>query len=61
MNPVMKSACNNSRPFIVPDSTCDQRKNSFFVWTVIDWNQLDNKVVALGSVDSFKRAIGRAD
>ena len=60
-NIIEKSACNNSRPFVVPQSNCKQYRESFFVQTVIDWNQLDNQAVTSKSLSSFKRAIGEAD
>ena len=53
-NLVSKSACNNSRPFLVPDSNYDRYQNSFFVRTVFEWNQFHNEIVSLDSVGSFK-------
>ena len=60
-NIIEKSACNNSRPFVVPQSNYKQYRESFFVQTVIDWNQLDDQTVTSKSLSSFKRTIGKAD
>ena len=45
---------NNSRPFVVSRTQTDQFKNSFFVSTVCDWNNLSESVVTAKSVESFK-------
>ena len=60
-NTVQRSSSNNDRTFIVPNTTCNQYRDSFFVRTVMDWNQLDNKIVTVDTVGSFKRAIGKID
>ena len=56
-NIVKRSATNNTRPFIVPSSSTDQYKFSFFVRTVEEWNNLDNDIVTAKSIESFKNKI----
>ena len=56
-NVVKKSACNNTRPFKIPNSTTDQYRFSFFVKTVQEWNNLDDQIVKSKTVDSFKSNI----
>ena len=56
-NVVERVACNNNRTFVVPDSTCEQYKHSFFVQTVIDWNHLSDQIVNSKSLSSFKGAL----
>jgi len=53
-NIVDRSASNNSKSFIVPHCNTDQYKHSFFVQTVLDWNQLDDSVVSAKTVECFK-------
>ena len=47
---------NNDRCFKIPpySNSSDIYKHSFFVQTIVDWNQLDNCVVSADSVDIFK-------
>jgi hypothetical protein len=42
---------NNDRAFSVPHCRTEQQKNSFFVRTISDWNQLDNTIVTAPSPD----------
>ena len=58
-NVVERVACNNNRTFVVPDSTCEQYKHSFFVQTVIDWNHLSDQIVNSKSLSSFKGALAK--
>ena len=39
---------NNTRCFIVPTAHTEQFKNSFFVKTIADWNQLNASQVQAG-------------
>lgn len=57
-NIITRAATNNTKPFIVPKSKTEQYKNSFFVQTVIDWNQLEDVIVTADSVESFKTKVG---
>ena len=56
-NIVEKQVRNNSKCFDIPPSKTPQYSNSFFVKTVIAWNQLDDTVVRASSVKSFKTAL----
>ncbi|KAL8620766.1 hypothetical protein ACOMHN_043809 [Nucella lapillus] len=56
-NIVERSACNNSRAFVVPRSSCEQYKRSYFVQTVVDWNQLSDQTVNSKTLSSFKGAL----
>ncbi len=58
-NIVERSAYNNSRAFVVPRSSCDQYRHSFFVQTVIDWNHLSDQTANSETLSSFKGALAR--
>ena len=58
-NIVERSAYNNSRAFIVPDSRSDQYRQSFFVQTVVDWNHLDDHTVNAKMLDGFREALAQ--
>jgi hypothetical protein len=45
---------NNDRAFSVPHCRTEQQKNSFFVRTISDWNQLDNTIVTAPSPETFR-------
>ena len=60
-NPVQRSACTNDRPFVVPESTNEQYRESFFVQTVKDWNHLSVRVVNAKTLTSFKEALTKED
>ena len=53
-NIVTSSQTNNSKCFVVPTASTEVYKHSFFVRTIIDWNQLDDNIVGATSVESFK-------
>jgi hypothetical protein len=56
-NIIQRQANNNSRCFKVPPSKAEQFRNSFFVRTVVEWNNLDEAVVQSPSVSAFSSAI----
>ena len=56
-NIVNKYVTNNTRPFVIPQSTTNTYSQSFFVRTIVQWNTLNNTTVTAGSVDSFKSNI----
>ena len=59
-NTVTNFVRNNDRCYTVPTSMTEQRKNSFFVRTTIEWNSLDDSIVNANSVDIFKSSLGTA-
>jgi hypothetical protein len=52
-------AHNNSRGFKVDTCKTTNYKQSFFIRTTIDWNNLEDDVVKCPSVETFKTAIDR--
>ena len=56
-NIVNKYVTNNTRPFIIPQSSTNTYTHSFFIRTIVEWNSLNNTTVTAGSVDSFKSNI----
>ena len=48
---------NNSRPVEIPNSRSEQHRNSFFIRTASDWNQLSDKIVCAKKIEEFKNAI----
>ena len=56
-NIVNKYVTNNTRPFIIPQSSTNTYTHSFFIRTITEWNSLNNTTVTAGSVDSFKSNI----
>jgi hypothetical protein len=56
-NIVNRYATNNTRGYIVPEATTEQLRNSFFVKTVVEWNQLDERIVTQETPEGFKRAL----
>ena len=56
-NIVNRYATNNTRGYIVPEATTEQLRNSFFVKTVVEWNQLDERTVTQETPEGFKRAL----
>jgi len=58
-NILQRQANNNSRCYKVPPSKTDQFRNSFFVRTVVEWNNLPDAVVQLPSPSSFAAALGK--
>jgi translation initiation factor 6 (eIF-6) len=58
-NIVTRHTSNNSRGYLVPDTSTEQYQRSFFGQSGVDWNELEEKVVQAGSVAAFSAAIGR--
>ncbi len=58
-NIVQKRTIKNDIPLSIPDSTCTQFRESYFVRTIIDWNQLENNVVHANSLEAFKSALAK--
>ena len=58
-NIIDNQARNNSKCYCVGISASDtqQYRNSFFVRTVIDWNQLDEELVSATSVEDFRKRV----
>ena len=65
MKPVIKSdfqtsnvtnryARNNNRVYVVPYCAAEKLKNSFFILTAADWNQLDNNIIHSQNEVTFK-------
>ena len=54
-NIIDRSATNNSRCFTVPTASSNQFKNSFFIKTIIEWNQLNNLQVQAEITQEFSR------
>ena len=44
----------HDRCFVVPNANTDTYKNSFFVKTIKEWNQLEPQTVASPSVETFR-------
>ena len=60
-NPVDKYQINNSSAFKIDQSNSEQYRNSFFVKTISDWNQLSDIQINSKTVDSFKSAVHICD
>ena len=56
-NIVKKFSTNHSECFKIPDSHTEQYKNSFFVRTVSEWNQLEESHIRAETVNSFREAV----
>ena len=56
-NILTKQVKNNSKCFETVQATSNQYKHSFFVDTVIKWNQLEDNIVCAKSVEAFKTAL----
>ena len=48
---------NNSKALETIPSNTDQYKNSFFVKSILDWNQLEDRIVCADTIESFKAAL----
>ncbi|XP_070198630.1 uncharacterized protein [Littorina saxatilis] len=57
-NILQRQATNNSRCFKAPTSKTDQYRNSFFIKTVIEWNNLSEATVTLTTPSAFSSALG---
>ena len=58
-NIVDRHSVNNNRCFVIENCKTEQLKQSFFVRTVVEWNQLDTGVVRAETVESFRDALTR--
>ena len=58
-NPIDNYIRNNSRSIKIRDSRTDQHRNSFFIRTASDWNQLPDLVVQSKSTESFKNNLSK--
>ena len=58
-NILNKQVKNNSKCYDTIQATSNQYRNSFFVDTVVKWNQLEEEVVCAKSVEAFKTALDR--
>jgi len=59
-NIIAKYAINNSKGYKIPENNgTEQYLRSFFIETVVDWNQLEEKVVQAKTVAAFSAAVGR--
>ena len=56
-NIIERRLIKNSKGLEVPDCNTEQSKHSFFVETIVHWNQLPDKVVCADSVEAFKTAL----
>ena len=56
-NSVENYSINNSKYFKPIPVKTENLRNSFFVRTVYDWNQLDESVINTGSVNSFRKRL----
>ena len=56
-NILTKQVKNNSKCFETVQATSNQYKHSFFVDTVIKWNQFEDNIVCAKSVEAFKTAL----
>jgi hypothetical protein len=56
-NIVERHVINNSRGFDIPDSHSAEYKNSFFVKTVVSWNQMNDSQVKVETPEEFRRNI----
>jgi hypothetical protein len=56
-NIVASSVRNNSKCIAIPPSRTDQYRHSFFAWTAVDWNYLDENYVSAEKIESFKSSL----
>jgi hypothetical protein len=56
-NIVTRQSRINSKSVKVPEAKPEQYKNSFFVRTAIDWNNLEDNIVQSKTTEDFKTAI----
>ena len=56
---VDRHSVNNDRCFETENCNTEQLRQSFFVKTIVEWNQLETKVVHSETVESFKDALTR--
>ena len=53
-NPITKYQTKNSKCFEIPEAKKDVYRNSFFVKSIVDWNQLDDNTTSATTLESFK-------
>ena len=56
-NIIERRLIKNSKGLKVPNCNTEQSKHSFFVETIVHWNQLPDKVVCADSVEAFTTAL----
>ena len=56
-NIVEKFSTNHSECFKIPNAHTEQYRNSFFVRTVSEWNQLEESHIRAEIVNSFREAV----
>jgi hypothetical protein len=59
-NPIARHAIDHPKGYKVPESTTEQYTSSYFVRTVVDWNQLKKDIVEAKSATAFSAAVGIA-
>ena len=50
----------NTKCFVVPNSETVLYKNSFFVNTLVEWNQLEEHVVTAPSLEAFRSRLHKS-
>jgi len=53
-NIIERRLIKNSKGLKVPDCNTEQSKRSFFLETIVHWNQLPDKVVCADSVEAYR-------
>ena len=56
-NIVQRHVVNNSKGFVVPDSHSEEYRNSYFVRTVVEWNQLNDSQIHAESPEEFRHHV----
>jgi hypothetical protein len=56
-NIIERRLIKNAKGLKVPNCNTEQSKHSFFVETIVHWNQLPDKVVCADSVEAFTTAL----
>ena len=59
-NFVQRYSVNHTECFKIPDSQTDQFKNSFFIRTISEWNQLEECQIGAETVNSFRTAVHKS-
>ena len=58
-NTIDKFIRNNDKCIVIKSANSEQFKNSFFIRTAVDWNQLDNSVIQAKTPDSFRTILNK--
>ena len=58
-NILTRQARQNNNCFQVIDATTPQRENSFFIRTVIEWNNLDQQTIDAKTPETFKKLLAK--